>query len=121
MFGKLPPIVSGALPPPQQSPAPSLGHVFLRCPPILPFSIPSPVYTSTSRPALEIKEIGYSVFYPCDESKKKGLKKWVDWVPEPEKGVAQGYEKFMGRSGLNWMCACSATEMAATGIIADRH
>lgn len=104
MFGKLPPIVSGALPAPQQSSPLPLGHVFIRCPPISPFVIPSPVYTATSQPALEIREIGYSVFYPCDETRTKGLKKWVNWVPEPEKGVVEGYEKFIGRSGLNWMC-----------------
>lgn len=104
MFGKLPPIVSGALPPPQQASAPSLGHAFLRCPPISNFSLPSPVYKSTSRPAFEIKEIGYSIFYPCDEERKKGSKKWVSWVPEPEKGILDGYEKFIGKSGLSWMC-----------------
>lgn len=106
MFPKLPPIISGSLPGPPQPNAPSLGHVFLRSPPISTFSHPSPKLISTSEPALEIREVAYSVFYPCDDQRKKG---WVGWVPEPTKGVAQGYEKFVGRSGLSWMCKSTSS------------
>jgi hypothetical protein len=103
MFPKLPTLISGSLPSPQSSSALPLGHAYLRSPPLSNFSIASPTITSTGRPALEIRQVAYSVFYPCDTSRTKGYKKWVSWVVEPTKGVVEGYEKFIGKSGLNWM------------------
>jgi len=98
---KLPTLISGSLPSPQQQNALPLGHIYIRTPPLSNFSIPSPKL-SNDKPALEIKEVAYSVFYPS-EPKWKG-KKWVPWVIEPTKGVLEGYEKFIGKSGLGWMC-----------------
>ena len=103
MFPKLPPLISGSLPAPQQQGALPLGHVYLRTPPISNFSIPSPTLTSTGKPALEVREVAYSVFYPC-EPKLKGYKKWISWVVEPTKGIVEGYEKFVGKSGPGWIC-----------------
>jgi hypothetical protein len=97
---KLPTLITGSLPPPQQTNPLPLGHIYIRSPPISKFSIPSP--TRNSKPALEVREVAYSVFYPS-EPKWKG-KRWVSWVIEPTKGVLEGYEKFIGKSGLGWMC-----------------
>jgi hypothetical protein len=106
MVPRLPPLVSGSLPPPQQQGALPLGHAYLRTAPISQFSNPSPTLTSTGRPALEIREVAYTVFYPR-ENDKKGLGKWVSWVIEPTGGVVEGYAKFIGKSGLGWMRMCS--------------
>lgn len=104
MLPKLPTLITGSLPGPQSPSALPLGHAYLRSPPLSKFSIPSPTITSTSRPALEVREVAYTVFYPCDTSSLKGYKKWVAWVVEPTQGVVDGYAKFVGKSGLNWMC-----------------
>lgn len=99
---KLPTLISGALPPPQQQNPLPLGHIYIRSQPSTQFSIPSPTFKSNGKPAFEVREVAYSVFYPS-EAKWKG-KKWVPWVIEPTKGVLEGYEKFIGKSGLGWMC-----------------
>ena len=99
---KLPTLISGALPAPQQPNPLPLGHIYIRSQPSTSFSIPSPKFKSNDKPAFEVREVAYSVFYPS-EPKWKG-KKWVPWVIEPTKGVLEGYEKFIGKSGLGWMC-----------------
>lgn len=99
---KLPTLISGALPAPQQPNPLPLGHIYIRSQPSTRFSSPSPRLKSNDQPAFEVREVAYSVFYPS-EPKWKG-KKWVPWVIEPTKGVLEGYEKFIGKSGLGWMC-----------------
>lgn len=99
---KLPTLISGALPAPQQPNPLPLGHIYIRSQPSTSFSLPSPKFKSNDKPAFEVREVAYSVFYPS-EPKWKG-KKWVPWVIEPTKGVLEGYEKFIGKSGLGWMC-----------------
>jgi hypothetical protein len=99
---KLPTLITGALPAPQQPNPLPLGHIYIRSQPSTSFSLPSPTFKSNDKPAFEVREVAYSVFYPS-EPKWKG-KKWVPWVIEPTKGVLEGYEKFIGKSGLGWMC-----------------
>jgi hypothetical protein len=99
---KLPTLITGALPAPQQPNPLPLGHIYIRSQPSTQFQLPSPKLKSNDKPAFEIREVAYSVFYPS-EPKWKG-KKWVPWVIEPTKGVLEGYEKFIGKSGLGWMC-----------------
>jgi len=99
---KFPTLISGALPAPQQQNPLPLGHIYIRSQPSTSFSLPSPTFKSNDKPAFEVREVAYSVFYPS-EPKWKG-KKWVPWVIEPTKGVLEGYEKFIGKSGLGWMC-----------------
>jgi hypothetical protein len=101
---KLPTLITGALPAPQQPNPLPLGHIYIRSQPSTQFSLPSPTFKSNDKPAFEVREVAYSVFYPS-EPKWKG-KKWVPWVIEPTKGVLEGYEKFIGKSGLGWMCEC---------------
>lgn len=97
----LPPIIAASLPPP---PGPhAVGYTFLVHPPLSPFSHSSPTLKSTGKPAFQIEEIGYCLFYPGLPEGKRG-KEWVSWVPDPFWGVIRGYERFLGgKGGMSWL------------------
>ena len=95
------PIFSQILPPSTPGPHKSIGYAYFRGGVSNPHSTPSPKLVSTGKPALVVEQVGYSVFYPCDEGLKRG--RGIGWFPEPVREMTLGYEKFIGRKGVSWL------------------
>ncbi|WWD19258.1 hypothetical protein CI109_103716 [Kwoniella shandongensis] len=102
----IPALLSASLP---SAPGPyRVGYAPISHFPISPFSQPHPTHILNGKPALQIQQIGYSVFYPCSPESRGWLRgggngKGVSWVPEPFWGVVKGYEKFLGAKGMRWL------------------
>jgi hypothetical protein len=53
--------------------------------------------------------VGYAVFYPAVEPSRRWWgggsgRRWTRWLPDPTVEMERGYEKFLGRKGLGWIC-----------------
>jgi hypothetical protein len=108
----LPPIVSGWLPSISQTgaketspPEPiAIGHAFIRTPPLEKYRYETPVLTESGEPGIEIREVGYAVFYPTNTDEKgMGHGNGVKWVPPPDHALIEGFEKFLGPRASGWM------------------
>lgn len=99
MFGR--PLISGALPSATPGPYKDIGYAYIRSSPLAPYTKPTPKNALTGQPALNVEEVGYSVFYPCAPVNAKG---WVTWFPEPVDEMVDGYKRFLGKGGLTWIC-----------------
>ena len=100
------PLITSGLPAATPGPFKSTGYAFLRHPPLRPFVHSQP--TLEGKPALEIKEVAYAVYYPCTPP-VRGWFGWATrkdayWFPEPVGETVIGYERFVGRKGLGWIC-----------------
>lgn len=73
----------------------------------MPHTTPQPINALTGQPALRVEEVGYAVFYPCEPA---GRKLGVTWFPEPVNEMVRGYERFLGKKGLGWICKCLARQ-----------
>ena len=95
---------------PQATPGPHkhTGYAFLRSRPILTYKRPTPTFHDTSKRALNIEEVAYSLFYPAHIPSSRGWwggpKAHMQWLPEPVGETVAGYERFLGRRGLGWIC-----------------
>jgi hypothetical protein len=99
MFGR--PLLSGALPGATPGPCKDIGYAYIRSSPLSPHTKQSPKNALTGQPALNLEEVGYSIFYPCAPIAGKG---WVTWFPEPVDEMVNGYKRFLGKDGLSWIC-----------------
>lgn len=94
---------------PQATPGPHkhTGYAFLRSRPILTYKRPTPTFHDTSKRALNIEEVAYSLFYPAHIPSSRGWwggpKAHMQWLPEPVGETVAGYERFLGRRGLGWI------------------
>jgi hypothetical protein len=98
------PIVTGSLPAATPGPFKNVGYAYIRTPPLVPYTTAQPINTLTGQPALSVEQVGYAVFYPCEPA---GRKLGVTWFPEPANEMVRGYERFLGKKGLSWICALS--------------
>ena len=79
-----------------------ISYAYVRSPPLISFTRPFPRYRSTSRPALEIRETAYSIFYPSAKASSRHSGK-IPWLPDPAE-TSKGYDKFVGSSWASWAC-----------------
>lgn len=100
------PIVTGTLPVATPGPYKDIGYAYVRTPPLIPFTSAQPINTLTGKSALQVEQVGYAVYYPCKPEKGK---KGVTWFPEPVKEMTRGYERFLGKKGLGWICEGSTS------------
>ncbi|GFZ50791.1 LOW QUALITY PROTEIN: hypothetical protein JCM24511_08549 [Saitozyma sp. JCM 24511] len=103
----LSPIFSSSFPPPPTST--SLGYAHILSPSLAPHVLPSPTLSSTSKPLFNTQCVGYAVFYPVVEPSRRWWgggsgRRWTRWLPDPTVEMERGYEKFLGRKGLGWIC-----------------
>jgi len=95
---------------PHVTPGPHIhtGYAYIRSPAISPYARPTPTFQDTSKPALKIEEIAYSVYYPGAQPKPRGWfggsRGYAQWLPEPVGETVAGYERFLGKRGLGWIC-----------------
>ena len=94
------PIFTQSLPPATPGPHKKIGYAYVRAPPKHPYTSPWPKLKGTDQPILKLEQVGYSLFYPCDEVKGGH---GIHWFPEPVKDMVLGYEKFLGRKGVSWL------------------
>jgi hypothetical protein len=99
----LSPLITSWLPTTTPGPYKSISYAHITHNPVAPHAYPSPKHLITSQPALSVKSISYAVFYPV-ERPKSGGNMGVYWFPEPTGEMAAGYEKFLGKKGVKWIC-----------------
>ena len=85
----------------------NLGYSFIQSPPRSPWHRDTPKYKETSKSALRIDEVAYSVYYPCSEPVRGWFgwpSGWTQWLPDPVAEVITGYQQFLGKRGAGWLC-----------------
>jgi platelet-activating factor acetylhydrolase len=100
LMSLLTPILSATFPSPRPGPYKNLGYTFITTPALAPWSLKSPSFVSSSRPALHLSNIGYAVYYPSAPPRSGwwgGAEGTVDWLSEPKQDVVRGYERFLGK------------------------
>ena len=95
------PLFTGTLPQATPGPHKSIGYAYIRTRPTRVHSIASPRLATSNVPILKVEEIGYALFYPCQKTEKQG---WVGWFPESVREMVKGYEIFLGKEGVGWLC-----------------
>ncbi|KAI9637631.1 putative platelet-activating factor acetylhydrolase 2, cytoplasmic [Dioszegia hungarica] len=96
----LSPLISATFPSPRPGPHKNLGYAFLSTPALAPWSLKSPTFISNGKPALNLLDIGYAVYYPSAPPKRGWLgggEGTVHWLSDPKKEVVRGYERFLGK------------------------
>jgi hypothetical protein len=114
----LTPLISATFPSSRPGPHKHIGYAFLSTPALAPWSLKSPTFSSNGRPALNLSNIGYAVYYPSVPPKRGWLgggEGTVDWVSDPKREVVRGYERFLGQRAY-WILGKLISTSAGAGI-----